>query len=1453
MADREKSLLIVKPHLAARFAEISGDLDIGSDGFNFRFYLKVLKQKTVFLSEADAWDFFQGYNSSAEDAATVFDAMIASMASGPCVVAALEHLDGNAVQKLQDAVKELNVKYGEDAFHCSGSKWEALREVDYFFPYVPRLPVTTTLVVASTPVLAQQAKLACLDSDLLVIAEASIGDKVKDLPYSDEFTSSDTAMLVEGRGAVEKCQLMLGPLAVPGELHKSPGSLRFTSTSGGQTKGLYSSPMFEPDQYAKEQAMLEPMLTFQQTLLIVKPDAMDKLGDIIAKVGEANFTVLEKKVLQLSEVRATAFFESEKGKVNFPSMIRHMTSGPLCALVVARTSAVSTLQQLCGPEAPRDAKATQPKSLRAVFGRDLQRNAVYCSNGAKEAQKDIAFIFPHITQNPLPDREETQDFLLRKSVAAKSSLTEVKPGTGFDIEPSLLQFVSKGLVSLCQTRPHGELDNLEALSYLSDWLVSNNPNKPVVAEPTVEVPVMETNDGVAYTVEEPAEEVPVPVVEVDVSKETTSKFVADFEAPPLVCVFLGESTVAADIAEASEFKLLDIDTMMQDPAVTGSGELGKKIQRCLAGGDKPSALDPKLKLPVIKNQMLEHAHIGRFVVSGLTSKDELILLEQEVSEVTVVLTDDPAAAAAPFYSKIGKLRVLSGDIVASATELLLPKVLYCMAPLDAEATAVCEKLESTYGYCHINVPSLLNKLKDEDTSTGKAVKAAIEAAEPVHESIVGPEMVAQMQGALRYGFTKFVLCGFPRTVEELRFFESQVRCKSEALVLEYPRAEAAELAANSPLSQEIAEKTVGLFYGEAQAKVVKELESGPCAKVSIVPSTAEMAKVMSDVEGILRTQVSLVLGPPGAPEVAEFASEYASSVGAVCVDMDALLDAELERKTEIGVQMSNMLARGQVVPVRMIMEVIHSASRWTNSTHLVLMGFPRYLDEAELLLEVFTMQKVIHVKVGQEKMAELLASAAQPQSLEDHMSRTDQVATFFAAQGLLQKIELTTDPAAAQKMIADCKLAGRPNVVGIVGMPFVGKTTLAEALQARFGFAIMSPADVADLDPAAKVDAIFERMDSETAPGLILDDLLTDHETYMAYEERLGSAPLVVHLEADPEAIQARKALVLKDEDPAAADARIEEAKLQMDKDPESGGKGANHYLNKETLQPWTAEYFKVKKQIEAMDESSGPPSKELQKLQAELKEATSPSIMKVPTPEPGSENGPATKAEAIAGVVEAVAGRLKPDVHVVVGPKVRNVSVTLASALASGAAGKQVVLDAAALLMPHERYSATLNATLKACAALNEPVLPDVWAEVFAERLKDYALQHVFLANFPGDSVRSYPTVRDEMDVLAKFAVVKGIIVAGLSEDALKKYCFKGAVEKPTNAVAALSYYRGNGATDDQSYASLLEERAAYLDFIDMDREHWRTDMVIDSAGFDSLADAAREATKSTLQTLGL
>merc|ERR1719161_2296556 len=1028
-----------------------------------------------------------------------------------------------------------------------------------------------------------------------------------------------------------------------------------------------------------------------------------------------------------------------------------MTSGPVCAMVVARMSAVSVLQQLAGPAIPKDAKTLQPKSLRGLYARDIQRNAVHVSESEKAARSDIAFFFPNVLQSPLPDAEETQDFLLRKSVAAKSGLQEVKSGTGFDIEPSLLQFVSKGLVSLCQTRPHGELNNLQALEYLSGWLVKNNPNKPEVVEPEVEIPVATVSEGAAYTVEEPAEDAP-PIVEVNVAADKGDKYMVEFEAPPLVAVYLGDPAGIAGVPEAVDYHHLDLETILIAEGKSSTGQIGKEIERKLAGGEAPLNLEMKLKLPVIRNAIFSLG-IGRYLITGLSSTNELLQFEQEVAEITVILVGgemedaevQTAYPAVKHYAPLGKVRSLPGMASSPplvldsslpskaelAKKLLLPKVMYFLAPSPDSDTAVCEKIEAEYGYCHINVPGLLKKISLEDTAVGKTVKAALDAGEYVHEKIVGPEIVEQINGARRFGFTSFVLCGFPQTVEQLRFFESQVTCYSEAIFMDYPRTEIMDAAviSNSSIPQEIVEKTVNLFYTSG-AEVKAALAAGPCAKVHHIPATTSAPYVAQLVYNAIRPSLTIVLGPPTAGEVKDFAVMYAKTMGAVHVDVDALLDAELERKTEVGVEMSNMLARGQVVPLRMILEVIKAATKWTSTDHLVLTSFPRYLDEADALLKQFTVKKVLLIEAGEGKAKEIFEnSGLLPEVFKEMMNRVLTVGTFFAAQGLMQRVDLSSDAKAVESMMKDCTKGNLPKCIALVGLPFLGSALVAAALKKEYGFEVVgpevplveAPGPVLNEEEAeAVVKKIEEAMIACTAPCIVIDDLLTDNETYKQYEKACQDKDLpkpvnIVYftsgnLETDAELAGVKigdadplNGGLKKDADSEPYVARVAAVKATLDKggegEEEAAAAKSDHYLNKQVVVPWTPEYFKKLKELEEQEtkETPGHPPKVYQDLQAEVKEAKFPTVKKLAIPDVNAEK-PETQSDAVvmAGVVKEVAKIVKPTVHCVLAPQARGVSVTLASVLAASAAGRQVVLDAVELATPNSRYSETVNTALK-------------------------------------------------------------------------------------------------------------------------------------------------------------
>ena len=75
-----------------------------------------------------------------------------------------------------------------------------------------------------------------------------------------------------------------------------------------------------------------------------------------------------------------------------------------------------------------------------------------------------------------------------------------------------------------------------------------------------------------------------------------------------------------------------------------------------------------------------------------------------------------------------------------------------------------------------------------------------------------------------------------------------------------------------------------------------------------------------------------MLSPPGCEAAAaSVAGAVAAGSGAQAVDVDTLLDRELERETEIGIVMHNMLAKGQIVPVSITLQLLKNACVYGNN------------------------------------------------------------------------------------------------------------------------------------------------------------------------------------------------------------------------------------------------------------------------------------------------------------------------------------------------------------------------------------------------------------------------------------------------------------------------------------------------------------------------------------------
>ncbi|XP_031713696.1 nucleoside diphosphate kinase homolog 5 isoform X2 [Anarrhichthys ocellatus] len=199
---------------------------------------------------------------------------------------------------------------------------------------------------------------------------------------------------------------------------------------------------------------LYPRIYVEETLALIKPDAIHKAEEIEDIILKSGFTILQKRRLQLSPEQCCDFYAHLYGRLFFPSLTAFMSSGPIMAMTLARHNAIAHWRSIIGPVNRTKARETHPECLRAKYGTSELKNALHGSESFHAAEREIKFMFPNSVIEPFPSREATKEYLSKH------------------VNPTLLL----GLTELCKQKPHNPC------IWLADWLINNDPNKPKICD-----------------------------------------------------------------------------------------------------------------------------------------------------------------------------------------------------------------------------------------------------------------------------------------------------------------------------------------------------------------------------------------------------------------------------------------------------------------------------------------------------------------------------------------------------------------------------------------------------------------------------------------------------------------------------------------------------------------------------------------------------------------------------------------------------------------------------------------------------------------------------------------------------------------------------------------------------------------------------------------------------------
>lgn len=133
----------------------------------------------------------------------------------------------------------------------------------------------------------------------------------------------------------------------------------------------------------------------QRTLSIIKPDAMNsKLsGSIIKFIEEKGFKILAQKKIKLTRKQAEAFYAIHKERPFFSELVDFMLSGPISVQVLEADNAVTFYREIMGSTNPEEADSD---TIRKLFGKDIQCNAVHGSDSEENAIIETSFFFSQL-------------------------------------------------------------------------------------------------------------------------------------------------------------------------------------------------------------------------------------------------------------------------------------------------------------------------------------------------------------------------------------------------------------------------------------------------------------------------------------------------------------------------------------------------------------------------------------------------------------------------------------------------------------------------------------------------------------------------------------------------------------------------------------------------------------------------------------------------------------------------------------------------------------------------------------------------------------------------------------------------------------------------------------------------------------------------------------------------
>lgn len=125
---------------------------------------------------------------------------------------------------------------------------------------------------------------------------------------------------------------------------------------------------------------------------MLKPDAVaaGNVGAITKMIEEAGFKIVAMKKTRLSSELAGKFYEVHKARPFYGELCNYMSSGAIVPMILEKENAVEDFRALIGATDPKKAA---PGTIRALFAKSIDANAIHGSDSDDNAAVESNFFF----------------------------------------------------------------------------------------------------------------------------------------------------------------------------------------------------------------------------------------------------------------------------------------------------------------------------------------------------------------------------------------------------------------------------------------------------------------------------------------------------------------------------------------------------------------------------------------------------------------------------------------------------------------------------------------------------------------------------------------------------------------------------------------------------------------------------------------------------------------------------------------------------------------------------------------------------------------------------------------------------------------------------------------------------------------------------------------------------